>query len=98
MKVMSYLMPVIFLFVLNSFPAGLSFYYFMANIATFAQQAIIKRFVDESKIKAIMEENRKKIASGESKKSKFMTKLQEAMKASEETRRNAEDARKKKKN
>lgn len=98
MKVMSYMMPIIFLFVLNSFPAGLSFYYFMANIATFAQQAIIKRFVDEGQIRAIMEENKKKNASGEGKKSKFMTKLQDAMKASEEARRNAEQARKKKKN
>ncbi|HET9054708.1 MAG TPA: membrane protein insertase YidC, partial [Cyclobacteriaceae bacterium] len=52
MKVMSYLMPVIFLFVLNSFPAGLSFYYFMSNIATFGQQAIIRRFVDDGKIRA----------------------------------------------
>jgi YidC/Oxa1 family membrane protein insertase len=98
MKVMSYLMPIIFLFVLNSFPAGLSFYYFMSNVATFGQQAIIKRFVDESKIRAIMEENKKKNAAGEGKKSKFMTKLQDAMKASEEARKNAEEAKKKKKN
>jgi YidC/Oxa1 family membrane protein insertase len=98
MKVMSYLMPIIFLFVLNSFPAGLSFYYFMSNIATFGQQAIIRRFVDDGKIRAIMEENKRKNATGEGKKSKFMTKLQDAMKASEEARKNAEDAKKKKKN
>ncbi len=97
MKVMSYMMPVIFLFVLNSFPAGLSFYYFMSNIATFGQQAIIRRFVDDGKIRAIMEENKKKNAAGEGKKSKFMTKLQDAMKASEEARKQAEDAKKKKK-
>lgn len=98
MKVMSYMMPIIFLFVLNSFPAGLSFYYFMSNIATFGQQAVIRRFVDDGKIRAIMEENKKKNASGEGKKSKFMTKLQDAMKASEEARRQAEEAKKKKKN
>lgn len=98
MKVMSYLMPIIFLFVLNSFPAGLSFYYFMSNIATFGQQAIIKRFVDDGKIRAIMEDNKRKNATGEGKKSKFMTKLQDAMKASEETRKQGEEARKKKKN
>lgn len=98
MKTMQYIMPVIFLFVLNSFPAGLSFYYFMTNIITFGQQAIVKRFVDEGKIRAIMEENRKKNASGEGKKSKFMTKLQDAMKASEEARKNAEEARRKKRN
>lgn len=98
MKVMSYLMPIIFLFVLNSFPAGLSFYYFMSNIATFGQQAIIRRFVDDGKIRAIMEENKKKNATGEGKKSKFMTKLQDAMKASEEARKQAEEVKKKKKN
>ncbi len=97
MKTMSYIMPVIFLFVLNSFPAGLSFYYFMTNIITFGQQAIVKKFVDEDKIKRIMEENRKKNASGEGKKSKFMTKLQDAMKASEEARKSADETRKKKK-
>jgi YidC/Oxa1 family membrane protein insertase len=97
MKTMQYIMPLIFLFMLNSFPAGLSFYYFMTNIITFGQQAIVKRFVDEDKIRLIMEENRKKNASGEGKKSKFMTKLQDAMKASEEARRSSEESRKKKK-
>lgn len=87
MKTMSLIMPLIFMFVLNSFAAGLSFYYFVSNLVTFAQQAIIKRFVDEDKIKAVMEEHKKKIMSGDGKKSKFMTKLQEAMKASEEARK-----------
>lgn len=87
MKSMSYFMPVIFMFVLNSFSAGLSFYYFVSNLVTFAQQALIKRFVDEDKIKAVMEEHKKKIITGDGKKSKFMTKLQEAMKASEEARK-----------
>ncbi len=87
MKTMSYFMPLIFMFVLNSFSAGLSFYYFVSNLVTFAQQAIIRKFVDEDKIKAVMEEHKKKIMTGDGKKSKFMTKLQEAMKASEEARK-----------
>jgi YidC/Oxa1 family membrane protein insertase len=87
MKSMQYMMPVVLVFVLNSFSAGLSFYYLVSNLITFAQQAIIKRFVDEDKIKAIMEENKKKAATGTAKKSKFMTKLEEAMKASEEARK-----------
>jgi YidC/Oxa1 family membrane protein insertase len=98
MKSMSYMMPVIFLFVLNSFPSGLSFYYFITNLVTFAQQAIIKRFVDENKIKEVMENHRKLMASGGVKKSKFMSKLEEAMKSSEEARRQADETRKKKKN
>jgi YidC/Oxa1 family membrane protein insertase len=88
-------MPVVFMFILNSFSAGLSFYYLVSNLATFAQQAIIKRFVDEDKIKAIIEENKKKAATGSPTKSKFMNKLSEAMKASEEARK-AADSRKKK--
>jgi YidC/Oxa1 family membrane protein insertase len=90
MKSMSYIMPVVFMFVLNSFPAGLSFYYFVSNLVTFAQQALIRRFVDDEKIRKILEENRKKIAATGGKKSAFMNKLQEAMKAGEEARRQAE--------
>lgn len=89
MKTMGYLMPVIFMFVLNTFSAGLSFYYFVSNLVTFAQQAIIKRFVDEDKIKTVMDEHKKKYLSGETtgKKSSFMNKLEQAMKASEEARK-----------
>ncbi len=97
MKTMSYVMPLIFLFVLNSFSSGLTFYYFISTVVTFIQQAIIKRFVDEDKIRAIMEENKKKNAAGGGKKSKFMSKLEEAMKASEETRKKAEEERKRRK-
>jgi YidC/Oxa1 family membrane protein insertase len=98
MKSMSYIMPIIFLFVLNSFSAGLTFYYFVSNLVTFAQQAIIRRFVDENKIKVILEENRKKnLSGGGGKKSKFMSKLEDAMKASEEARRKTEEERKKRK-
>jgi len=91
MKSMQYVMPVIFMFVLNSFSAGLSFYYFFSTIVTFAQQAIIKRFVDEDKIMAVMEDHKKKMLSGggTGKKSNFMSKLEQAMKASEEARKAA---------
>lgn len=92
MKTMQYLMPLVFFFVLNSFPAGLTFYYFVSNLVTFAQQAIIKKFVNEDKIKVILEENRKKNLGG-GKKSKFMAKLEEAMKASEEARKTSGEAR-----
>ena len=49
------LMPVMFMFILNSYPAGLSFYYFVSNMVTFGQQALIKLFVDDDKIRAKME-------------------------------------------
>ena len=76
------MMPIMFLFVLNSFSAGLTFYYFVSNIVTFGQQALIRKFVDEDKIKAILEENKKKNAN--KKTSGFQQRLQDAMKAGQE--------------
>lgn len=97
MKSLGYIMPVVFIFVLNSFPAALSFYYFVSTMATIVQQIVIKRFVDEGKIRSVMDENRKKIAAGGGGKSKFMSKLENAMKASEEARKKAEEEKKNKK-
>ncbi len=85
MKTMQYFMPVIFMFVLNSYPAGLTFYYFVSNILSFGQIALIRRFVDDEKIRNILEENKKK--NKNKKKSKFQLKLEEAMKASEESKK-----------
>lgn len=85
MKSMSYMMPVIFMFVLNSFPASLSFYYFVSNIITFGQQAVIRKFVNEDKIKAVLDENRSKNKG--KKKSKFQERLDRAMDASKEAQK-----------
>ena len=82
MKSITMIMPVVFMFVLNSFPAALSFYYFASNIITFGQQALIRKFVDEDKIRSILNDN--KLRNKDKKKSKFQAKLEQAMKASEE--------------
>ena len=79
MKQMTYIMPVMFMFILNSFSSGLTFYYFVQNIVTFGQQALIKRFIDEEKILQVLNENRKRNVN--KKKSKFQMRLEEAMKA-----------------
>ncbi|GAA4414694.1 membrane protein insertase YidC [Nibrella viscosa] len=92
MKAMSYIFPLMFMFVLNSFPAGLTFYYFVSNVVTIAQQQLIRKFVDEDKIKAVLEENRKKFEKGEGKKSKFQSILQRSLSAAEEARKQAEEA------
>lgn len=76
MKWLSYIMPVIFMFVLNSYAAGLNYYYFLSNIATVAQQLIIRQFVDDKAIHAELQENKKK----PQKKSKFQEKLEEMAK------------------
>ncbi|MDZ7606210.1 MAG: membrane protein insertase YidC [Cyclobacteriaceae bacterium] len=90
MKTLQYVMPVIFMFVLNKFPAGLTFYYFVSNIVSFAQIAVIRRFVDDTKIRAILDENKKKNAN--KKKSKFQTRLEDALKASSETSKKGKGA------
>lgn len=77
MKWMSYIMPVIFLFVLNSYAAGLNYYYFISNLFTIGQQLMIRQFVDEKKLHAEIQENKKKPV----KASKFQQKLEEMAKA-----------------
>jgi YidC/Oxa1 family membrane protein insertase len=76
MKWMSYIMPLIFMFVLNSYPAGLNYYYFLSNIVTIGQQLAIRRFVNEDKLHAQIQENKKKPV----KKSKFEQKLEDMAK------------------
>lgn len=81
MKNIGYVMPVVFMFVLNSFPAALSFYYFVSNMVTFGQQYLIKQLVDDDKIRAKVEES--KLKNANKKKSKFQMKIEQAMKAAE---------------
>jgi YidC/Oxa1 family membrane protein insertase len=97
MKKMAYITPVIFMFVMNSFAAGLSFYYFVSNLVTIGQQLAIRKFVNEDKIKVLLDENRKKIASGGGKKSKFSQYLQNQMKAVEEAQKAQQSAKAKSK-
>jgi YidC/Oxa1 family membrane protein insertase len=97
MKKMAYIMPVIFMFIMNSFPAGLSFYYFVSNVITVLQQIVIRKFVDEDKVKGYLEESRKKIASGTKKQSRFSKMFQDAMKAAEEQKKAQEDEKTKQK-
>jgi YidC/Oxa1 family membrane protein insertase len=82
MKTYSYLMPIIFLFVLNSFAAGLTWYYFVSNVLTFGQQALIKAFVDDTKIRAQLDAN--KIKNKDKKPGGIQGRIAEAMKAAQE--------------
>jgi YidC/Oxa1 family membrane protein insertase len=76
MKFMMYFMPVIFLAVMNSYAAGLSWYYFLANMFTFLQNFVIKKVVSDAKIRAELEANMKKPA----KVSNFQKRLEEMTK------------------
>ncbi len=86
MKTLQYIMPVMFLFVLNSYASGLTFYYFVSNMTTFGQTVLFRKFIDEDKIHKTLQENKKK--NSNKKKSKFQSRLEEAMKASQEAQRN----------
>lgn len=56
MKMLMYIMPVMFLFMFNSFPAALTFYYFLQNVLGMLQQWFFTTFIiKEDKIKAEME-------------------------------------------
>jgi YidC/Oxa1 family membrane protein insertase len=85
MKTLQYIMPVMLLFFFNSYPSGLSYYYFISNLVSFGQIALFRKFIDEDKIKQIMEENKKKNAN--KKKSKFQQRLEDAMKANVEAQK-----------
>ena len=76
MKTMMYMMPVMFLFILNSYSSGLSYYYFLANVITIGQTYLVRGMVDEEKIRAQMLLNKKKTVT----KSKFQQRLEQMAK------------------
>ncbi|TAL68918.1 MAG: membrane protein insertase YidC, partial [Bacteroidetes bacterium] len=76
MKLMMYMMPVMFMVILNNFSSGLTYYYFLANMLTYAQNIISKRFINADAVLATLEENKKKPM----KKSKWQQRLEAAAK------------------
>ena len=73
---MMYMMPIMFLGIFNNYASGLSYYYLLANLITFAQMYFIRASVDEKKILKQIELNKKKPV----KKSNFQKRLEEAAK------------------
>jgi YidC/Oxa1 family membrane protein insertase len=78
MKYIGYITPVIFLGALNGYPAGLNYYYFLANMLTFLQQYLIRLMVDDKKIHAQIQENKKKPET-KKKTGGFQAKMEEMM-------------------
>lgn len=76
MKTMMYMMPVVFLFILNNYSSGLSYYYFLANVITIGQTYVVRGMVDENKIRAQIQLNKKKPVA----KSKFQQRLEQLAK------------------
>jgi len=76
MKLMMYTMPVFMFFFLNSYPAGLNYYYLVSSLITLGLNALFRLFIKEDVILAKLEANKKnpKVK----KKSGFMQRLEEA--------------------
>lgn len=85
MKYIGYISPILFLGFLNSYPAGLNYYYFLANMLTFAQQYIIRQFVNDDKIHARIQENKKKPESEKKKTSGFQKRMEDYMRQQQMT-------------
>jgi YidC/Oxa1 family membrane protein insertase len=77
MKTMMYIMPIMFMGIFNNYASGLSYYYFLANVITFAQMYLIRLTIDEDKIRKQIEINKKKPAK---KKSSWQKRLEVAAK------------------
>ena len=59
MKWMMYLMPIMFLFVLNDYPSGLNYYYFISTLISVVTMIILRRTTDENKLLTELEAKKK---------------------------------------
>lgn len=59
MKWMTYFMPVMMLFILNSYPSGLNYYYFISTLISVITTIIMRKTTNEAKLLAQLEANKK---------------------------------------
>src|SRR3569833_2153104 len=85
MKYIGYITPIIFLGALNSYPAGLNYFYFLANMFTFGQQYLIRLMVDDKKIHAQLQENKKRPEDTKKKKTGFQARTEDMMRQQQQT-------------
>jgi YidC/Oxa1 family membrane protein insertase len=76
MQTMMYIMPVMFMFILNKYSAGLTYYYFLANMITFGQNYLFKQFIDEEALLAKLNSRKGKPV----KKSRFQQRMEQMAK------------------
>ena len=85
MKWMQYLMPVMFLFILNDYPSGLNYYYFISTLISVVTTIILRRTTNEEKLLAQLEANKKDPR--QMKKTGFAARLEAMQKQAEEMQR-----------
>ncbi len=94
MKMMTYAMPLMFLFLFNNYPAGLSYYYFVFLLLTILQTYAIRHWViDEDKVRAEMAANAKK----PKKKSGWLARMEAAQRQQQQLMREQAQGKNKKK-
>jgi YidC/Oxa1 family membrane protein insertase len=88
MKYMIYFFPIMLLFIFNSLPSALTWYYTVSNIVTLGLQFVIQKFIiSDAKIHAKMQENKKKPVT----KSKWQERLEQVQQSNQKL----QDAKKK---
>jgi YidC/Oxa1 family membrane protein insertase len=88
LKYMPYIFPIFLLFIFNSLPSALTWYYTVSNIITLILQFIIQNYIiDHEKILAKIQENRKK--------PRTKTKWQERMEQMQEQQKKMKEAQQK---
>lgn len=93
MKYLPYIMPVMLMFIFNSFAAALTYYYLLQNVLGIIHQWVIQKFfIDEEKLRKQIEENKK----NPKPKSGLMKRLEDAQKQAEQRAREAQKGSKKK--
>jgi YidC/Oxa1 family membrane protein insertase len=70
MKLLMYMSPVMFMLFLNNVSSGLTYYYFLANILTYAQNIISKRYINGDAVLLKLEDNNMKPVKISSKRTK----------------------------
>lgn len=84
MKIMMFIMPILFLGILNNYSAALSYYYFLSNLISIVLTLVIRKFfIDENKLRLIIEENKKRPI----KKSKWQQRIEEMQRIRQEQAR-----------
>ena len=88
MKWMMYLMPIVFMFMFNSYASGLSYYYFVSTLITIVQTYAIRATVDEKKLLAQLHAKRNSNAKKPAKKNGFMERLEQMQREQEKKLKN----------
>lgn len=93
MKWMMYLMPLIFIFILNDYASGLNYYYFLSSVTSILIMLILRRVIKDEKV---LEQLKAYAASAKpKKKSSMMARLEEMQRQQEELQRRRQEAQRK---